>query len=971
MGIRKLDYNNPATVVVGKHQFAYLYQGYGQRPLRIDLTDATVASSGIDAPDTEPGITRHPVMQYYVARADVVSSGAQYTVPPVIVFSGASQRPATAMSFLSGDGIQSVMVTDGGRGYTSPPGISLQGTSGSGAVLEAVLDTGASELAGAIATHKIIRNADAVPCLPYVNYDGVPVDGSGNPIANWSYTDVKGNTWRVVNKRGSSITFEVTLYTSFGSAPMTQSRNAVVELTFGSTAFSGGFSAYYITNIGDAGVRITDPGVGYDKTRPFVLELPGAPRGANGIPDLTRCGASGTQPLILEFYTADNPNSPTNLYSGDGTYPIKEVRVVNGGSGYTGRPALAVSTINGQGAILQAEVTEGKISSVAVVAGGRYTAPPSISPVTGGGSVAPISRAHLRGVYQCCYRWVDDTPEERGGPICSSISPINEFDAGDGAGGIVWDVPTPPVVEGRTLTLELWRSTSNQAYTLYRLPADALTLDDYTDAELSNPNRDNYLAMPILLPNGELNAGRFGVPPSDKAVACMFQDRLWLAGDTSGTAPNTLLYSEVDEPESIPDVNELVLQTNVKAHDAITALIPYGGSLGVMQAHHAYRLSYVAQPLIDANLQLAAFRGCLNQRCWDEHQGVIYAMDTDGVYALDQGGAVKVISDAIADKFMRQIDFSSPRWFSVVADKNLDILRVSVRMVGDEPGEYPTRQLCYSFTYGGWWEERYPHPLVGGCNIEDTTGYYRCVYGGAEGDVYGISYRDSDAAYKTISKITVTDPGTGYVVPPKITVTGGAGAVIDSSVAQDGSLLGIYVRCGGYGYENPVVVIEPPPEGRTATAVCEVMSGPVDIPCWHKSGNFEYPSDSMAQGGKVDSTRSVGVLYAPTNGPSDLKLRMYYNNKPYARTNVVRRERGDGAIYSDTEPAVLIDMDAGLAPEELSSGVCRAMFSGATMDDFRGNDRHVAVEIQANGSAAGPATIHHLDVYGVPGDKGE
>jgi hypothetical protein len=959
MGIHRLAANNPATVVVGRHQFAYLYQGNGQRPLRIDLTNGTVSPSGIDAPENEPKIAIGTTPLYYVARADVGNRGTQYTLPPTITFPGDCERPAVARCFLEGDGIGSVTVIDGGRGYKAPPTSSLGGTSGTGAVLEAVLGDASTANTG-ISAGSLVRNADYSPCLLPVNYDGLPVNGL-SPLPNWSVTDSRGNVWKFVRKVGSALTYSVEIRQSFGSTPTTFTTPALAEITFATTVVID--SLTYPISLSNAGIKIVRPGEGYSPT-PVVIEVPGAgrPTVADGKPVYTSCGSPGTQPLVLEF-RVDAGEATTDR-------PISRVNVVSGGSGYTGSPRIAVAQNYGSGASLRAITSGGAITSVEVVQGGAYSEPPELALDSGGAAVIPIARAHLRGLYQCCYRYVDDTPPERGGPICSSISPIAEVDCGDGAGSITWVVDPPPVVPGRTLKLELWRSTGDQAYQLYRLPDSAITKDDFTDAELQNPNREGYLSMPILLPNGELNAGRFGVPPSDKAVACMFQDRLWVAGDTSGKQPNTLYYSEVDEPESIPEVNDLVLQTNVKGHDHITALIPYGGSLGVMQTHHAYRLSYVAQPLIDANLQLAAFRGCVNQRCWDEYEGVIYAMDSDGVYAMDQGGQVKSISEPIADLFMSKIDFTDPRWFSVVADKNLNVLRVSVRLVGDEPGPYPTRQFVYSFIANGWWEERYPNPLVGGCNLNDATGYYRCFFGGADGTMYGVAYGNADSAYKTIHKVTLADAGTGYTMPPKVRVTGGAGAEIVTAVRGDGSLLGIYIRCGGYGYENPTITIDPPPEGRTATATCETFTGPVPIPCWYKSGNMEYPSDSLAPGGKVDQNRSVSVLFTPTQGPTPLKLLMYYNNAAFPRGNVVQRDRGDGAVYNDHEPTVSIDMDAGLLPPDISSGVCRAIFTGHTMDDIRGNDRHVAVELAVARTSSGKATIHQLDVYGVPNPNG-
>jgi hypothetical protein len=967
MNIRSVLPSLPATVVVGKNQYAYLYQGHGQRPLRIDLRSGDWADSGIDAPDTAPQTAVGTDVKYYVARCDVVATGTQYTLPPSLSFTGACERPAVARCFLTGDGLSSVDMVDNGRGYLAPPDIALAGATGSGAVLEVVLDTGTAS-PGTIATASVIRNADYTPCLAPINYDGVPLTAAGVPVPGWTFTDTSGNIWSFARKTGDKLTYAVELVKSFGAATATQTRNAKIEVSFATTLTVGG--RLYPVTLSAAGIRIVDAGAGYDSTKPFVLAVDATARGANGVPDVSRCGGAGTQQLVVEFYTADNANSPANTLT-DGAYRrIKSVTITSGGSGYTGSPQLTVASSDGQGAILRAETDGGAIVNVSVLAAGLYTTPPSVTVGSGGGAVVPIARAHLRGLYQCCYRWVDDTPSDRGGPICSSISPINEADCGDGSGSLTWTVPSPPVVDGRVLKLELWRSTANQAYTLYRLPESALVYDDFTDAELTDPNRENYLAMPILLPNGELNASRFGVPPSDKSVACMFQDRLWIAGDTSGSEPNTLYYSEVDEPESMPEVNDLNIQTNVKSHDHITALIPYGGSLGVMQAHHAYRLSYVTQPLIDANVQIAAFRGCLNQRCWDEYEGIIYAMDTDGVYGMDQGGQVQSISDVITDFFTGSIDFANSKWFSVVADKNLNILRVSVRLATDEPGEYPTRQFCYSFLLKSWWEERYPNPLVGGCNLTDASGYYRTFYGAADGKVYAVGYGDRDMAKDTIVEATITDPGSGYVVPPKVTVSGGAGAVVASALDGEGGVLGLLVRCGGYGYENPVIAIDPPPDGRQATATCTTSSGPVDIPCWIKTGNMEYPSDSLAPGGRVDKNRSVSVLFTPTNGPSPLKLRMYYNNKPYPRSNAVHRDRGDGAIYAERLPSVAIDMDAGLQPENISSGVCRAIFDGHTMADIRGNDRHVAVELEATRSTAGPVTIHQLDVFGIPNPNG-
>jgi hypothetical protein len=98
--------------------------------------------------------------------------------------------------------------------------------------------------------------------------------------------------------------------------------------------------------------------------------------------------------------------------------------------------------------------------------------------------------------------------------------------------------------------------------------------DDLTDDELRDPDRPGYAAMPIVLPNGDINANRFTPPPDDKAVIVRFQDRHWYGVDTSGDEPNTLYYSEVDEPESVPTANPSTTINSVSSTTSSRSLAP-------------------------------------------------------------------------------------------------------------------------------------------------------------------------------------------------------------------------------------------------------------------------------------------------------------------------------------------------------------------------------------------------------------
>lgn len=1001
MLLRSIAQSTPATLAVGAHQYAYIFQGNGNRPSRIDLTNGVAQDMGMDTPVSAPTVAMSGDPKYYVSRFDVVEGGLGYSVAPTVTLVGGEpEREAVGRSYLTGTSVREVEATQNGRGYKTTPTVSLGSSHGKGATFTAVLGTGSggqvvplqatSSLSTALSSYKVITSPANYPCLPALRKNPVAVtgyeyvrrlDSTGGveELLDWSEMDSEGSTWNAETPSVASGMPRAVFSVNVKAPPSSQGgvpSRAEIVITFNTVSVGG--DIYYCKDIVSVSFRYG--GAGYFSSA--TIRRPNmTPRADGSLTDASDCG-SATGGLAVRLDSLASLSPTTTTPSTGSSQSITSVTVNTGGTGYSSPPRLTITSDSGGGGELEAVVKDGIVVSVTVKRGGSYSAVPTVTAEGGGATAAAIVRAHIRGRYDCYYRYLDDTPEDRGGPIPSSLSPVTTIDAGDGVGLLLWTVPLPTYE--RAKTVELWRTTSDEAYTVYRvasMPAteadDKTTIqpppkgtlqfrDDLTDLELQDYNRDLYAALPVLLPNGELNANRFGVPPGDKAVAVMFQDRLWMAVDTSGDSPNTIRFSEYNEPESCPDINELTLQTNVKGHDHITALIPYGASLGVMQARHSYRLSYVSQPIIDANLQVAGYRGCLNQRCWDEFEGLIYCMDAQGVYAMDQSGQSQPLSLGIRDLFDNAIDFSKSEWFSVTADRKARCLRVAVRMRYDAPGKYPTQMLCYSFDAQGWWKERYPAPLVGSATVTDFVGVSRCVYGSVEGRMFEVNSGHTDTAIGALLSVSLTDPGSGYTKTPTVLVEGdGVGAVVETAAGPDGSLLGLYLRCGGYGYTTASIKIDPPPSGQPAEATCTFGDNPVaKIPCWYKSGNMEYPHDSLPVE-MQDKSRNVGLLFTPTSGPCDLKLRMYYNNSKHPRINVAARDRGTGVVYETQEPCVSLDMDANLLPDRISSGVCRALFSSHTVDDIQGNDRHVAFELSAERGTAGPVEIHSVDVFGV------
>jgi hypothetical protein len=210
----------------------------------------------------------------------------------------------------------------------------------------------------------------------------------------------------------------------------------------------------------------------------------------------------------------------------------------------------------------------------------------------------------------------------------------------------------------------------------------------------------------------------------------MFQDRAWYSVDARGEKPNSLWHSEIDEPESSPAAYELVLQENQADPDALVAIVPFGSSLLAIQSRHIYRIQYVSQPLLDASVTLAGYRGVLTPRCLDVYEGVMFAADSYGLYAFD-GSRVDPISTPVDDYWRDgRIDFSKTSTYHVAVNPNERVVRFHYCQPGD--GANPTRALCFCIATRAWWEETYPQPITSTVQVP-IGGKRQAIVGGSGG----------------------------------------------------------------------------------------------------------------------------------------------------------------------------------------------------------------------------------------------
>jgi hypothetical protein len=697
----------PLSFFKGRFSDLYGVDGMG-RGFRWNGSDSSVEQIGINKPAVGPALTASSTgVSGFVSRIQLVQGGAGYHTPPTVTITGGTpSENATARALVSNGRVSSVIVTNRGAGYQGTPTVAFSGGVGSGAAFTVAV-------AGRVASVLVTASGSGYTTTPAIT------GSSASSILTCNHHGLSaGSTFRFESLAGGTgVTTGVDYYVVTASAT-----------TFTAATTTGGATNIFTSNLTGT---ITIP--------PASVSFGGAGlTGALGTVNVDSFGrVSGIQ-VLAGGTGATTTGAAATISGGGGTgatvvpemqYSVTGVSVANSGSGYFTAPVItfraATNDPSGSGAAVTANVNNtGNISGASLVSGGNYDAPPTaIILDTAAKAQATVAQA-FQGKYQCAIRYIDDTPTAQRGPIPSSISDLIEVDISSPSGSLTWTL-SHYGVDSRVSAVELWRSTTDQKVSLFRIATIKKTdpdwagqyVDSFSDPDLIDTTRDGFAVMPIVLPSGQLNARRFGVPPGELAVATMFQDRAWYAVDITGEKANSLYYSETDEPESVPLENELVVQDNTLEPDRIVGLIPFGTQLLIAQTARLHALSYVSQPVLDASIMLVAYRGILNSRCGDVLTGAAVMADSFGMYAFD-GNNTEAISVPV-DNYWREniIDFSKADKFHVRADSATMTVRFFYCRSGDSD---PIRALCYCFATKAWWEETYATPVTASCTTVIT-----------------------------------------------------------------------------------------------------------------------------------------------------------------------------------------------------------------------------------------------------------
>jgi hypothetical protein len=723
----------------------------------------------------------------------MLTGGVGYTSTPTVTFSGGGGSGATGVVHMAGTHVERINITDGGSGYTSDPTITFTShgeTYAAEAVAYAHTDSfrpmsffrsRQNDVYGVDGMGRGLRwdarnyKMEPIGLRKPAIAPSIAKDSTATQLrlaaiqvqeVGTGYTDIP----TVTISGGGGSGGEGTARIGTGSVRSIQIKDRGTGYTqqpnIAITGGQGGGATLSVTVAGKiTTVTMTNQGSGYSSA-PTVTFSGGNVAGATATAVLT--GDKVSSVTVNTRGTCDGP--VTVSFSGGGgsnaaadvvvDFTVASVSVTNGGNGYFADTNVKFTKNTNEslsGGAVATATTDGNgvINGVTVEEKGTYNYAPTAAIAGVQATASAIMSKSLTGKYQCYIRYYDDTPATERGPITSSVGERTEVDCGEGSDGLTWSFSHGADIDDRVAGMQLWRTTGDQIVILFKVAEIARTdaafngtyHDTIDDGSLKDPKRADFGIMPITLPNGAINARRFTPPPPNFAVGVMFQDRAWYAVDTTGFAPNLCAFSEVDEPESVPGTNGLIIQESISDSDSLVGLIPLGSLLIAAQSRHLYTIQYVSQPIIDASVVLACYRGMLNSRCHGVINGVAYIADSAGLYGFD-GNREEPISVPIDNLWRNgEIDFSKKDKFFIKTDIGTRTIRF---FYCNSTDTYPQRSLCYCIASQAWWKEEYGKVVAGGTNTIGD-GQLKNIYGSGSGNIYtptGDSDDGVDIAYE-------------------------------------------------------------------------------------------------------------------------------------------------------------------------------------------------------------------------------
>ncbi len=335
----------------------------------------------------------------------ITNGGSGYTSAPTVAITGGGGTGATATAVISGGVITSLTLSNGGSGYTSAPTIALTSGGGSGGAATAVLATRA---VSSIAVSAAGSGYTAVPTVALTGGGG----SGGTATAVLTATTVGSIN---LTNAGSGYT----------SAP-------TVALTGGGG--TGATATATVVGGTVTGLSLTNAGSGY--TSAPTLSFSGGSGGSGATATAALTGTSIASIAVTAAGSGYTSAPTVALTGGGGTgaagtavlagAAVTSLTLTNAGNSYTNTPAVGFSGGSGTGAVATAGMSSG-VGGLSITAGGSgYSGNFTIS-FSGGGGSGASAFAYVSGGAVIGYTILSEG-------FTYTSAPTPDFSAGSGTG---------------------------------------------------------------------------------------------------------------------------------------------------------------------------------------------------------------------------------------------------------------------------------------------------------------------------------------------------------------------------------------------------------------------------------------------------------------------------------------------------------------------------------------------------------
>lgn len=418
-------------------------------------------------------------------------------------------------------------------------------------------------------------------------------------------------------------------------------------------------------------------------------------------------------------------------------------------------------------------------------------------------------------------------------------------------------------------------------------------------------------------------------------------------------ARNLLYFSELDEPESVPQSQNFIpIEVNrADEDDEGTGLFSMSGTLYVAKERILYAVESVRQPHLDGSVAQVADRGMLNERCAAVVGGTAFCLDRYGPYVFS-GGQVQQVGEGVANYFRDGlIDFTKTEYFHVAVNRRTRAAYFFCCLVGDS-GNNPRMAFVYNFAKDRMWIEKYPWGIEGAGTVQRSGTDVFFLLPGGYAPVYDLGYASDGTTSPARGTVTSYNSVSGALqATSSVFVSGHLGASI---TFLSGSSKNVASVIGTYTDGDEIVI-------GTGLSIAAGDTFAVGGIPWRAKTAM---TDIRDNGGNRDAI--IGsVWYKPTaNSGNLLDVRHYLNHRTSPENAYAdMAEEGEKCGHTSGSPDSQKNMHAAISVLADQSGVGRKRLSMSPTLEV-GADRHLTLEIRSV-SAEERHHITQIDIEGV------